>query len=77
MGLMSRRIITVCGEFVSNVWIQYLQSYPSHIRSRAGEMYHHGRIEQRLGMKLMPPHKVLHIAVFLELLYRSTVPSKC
>ena len=32
-------------------------------------MHHHRRIEQRLSMKLVQPHKVLHIRVFLEALH--------
>ena len=37
------------------------------------EMHHHRRIEQPLRLELMQAQKILHIAVFLELLYRPLV----
>ena len=35
------------------------------------EMHHHRRIEQRLRLELVQAQKILHIAVFLELLYNT------
>ena len=42
-------------------------------RKPLAKMHHHGRVEQRLGMKLVQSHKVLHIAVFLKFLHCALV----